>query len=81
MAKQAVVAEHKPGIVEKVRIFIEEVQAEMKKVTWPTKADLQVSTKVTMYMLLAMAALIFLYDRVFDTIMRFFLLNLPSMLG
>jgi len=75
MAKQVVAAEHNPGLVEKIKTFIEEVQVEMKKVTWPTMADLKVSTKVTMYLLLGMAALIFVYDQVFQNVV-FQLLNL-----
>ena len=80
MAKQVVAAEQKPGILDKVKIFIEEVQSEMKKVTWPTLADLKVSTKVTMYLLLAMAALVFFYDQAFSRLVLF-LLNLPKFFG
>jgi preprotein translocase subunit SecE len=75
MAKQVVAAEHNPGLIERIKTFIEEVQVEMKKVTWPTMADLKVSTKVTMYLLLGMAALIFVYDQVFQNVV-FQLLNL-----
>jgi preprotein translocase subunit SecE len=77
MAKQVVVAEKKPGWFGKIKLFLEEVQVEMKKVTWPTVEDLKVSTKVTMYMLLAMAALIFVYDQVFQRLVLF-LLNIPG---
>lgn len=77
MAKQVVVAEQKLGWFGKIKLFLEEVQVEMKKVTWPTVEDLKVSTKVTMYMLLVMAALIFVYDQVFQRLVLF-LLNIPG---
>lgn len=68
MAKQATVSEQKPGIVQRVRIFMQEVKSEMDKVTWPTVNDLKVSTKVTMYLLGIMATIIFTYDQVFQVV-------------
>lgn len=49
----------------KVRDFILEIQAEMLKVTWPTKEDLQVSTRVVVMLLLIMAVLVYVADQVF----------------
>jgi len=49
----------------KVRDFILEIQAEMLKVTWPSKEDLQVSTKVVVMLLVVMAALVYVADQVF----------------
>ncbi len=65
MAKQATA---KQSLFTKVRTFLEEVRAELGKVTWPTKEDLAVSTKVTMYLLLAMAGIVFVFDKVFEII-------------
>lgn len=76
MAKQLVV-ENKPGVIQRMRTFFEEVRNEMKKVTWPTREDLMVSTKVTLYLLLIMAVIIFVYDKIFAVVVLF-LLNIAS---
>lgn len=65
MAKQA---DTKQNVFSKLRTFLEEVRTELGKVTWPTKEDLAVSTKVTMYLLLAMAGIIFVFDKVFEVV-------------
>lgn len=49
----------------RVRDFILEIQAEMLKVTWPSKEDLQVSTRVVVMLLVAMAVLVYVADQVF----------------
>jgi len=66
MAKQTTVTEAKPGLFERVKDFVEEVRSELNKVTWPTMEDLQVSTKVTLFLLGVMAVIIFAYDQVFQ---------------
>ncbi len=66
MAKQPVNNEQKPSLLQRIKDFFSEVRTEMDKVTWPTKDDLKVSTKVTMYMLGTMAAVVFLFDQVFN---------------
>lgn len=73
----ATATEQKPGVVARVQTFYHDVTAEMHKVTWPTLDDLKVSTKVTMFLLLAMAAVIFLFDKVFEQ----FVLLLLSIAG
>lgn len=62
----ATVTEQKPGLVARVQGFYAEVVVEMGKVTWPTLDDLKVSTKVTMFLLFAMAAVVFVFDKVFE---------------
>lgn len=62
----ATVTEQKPGLVARIQAFYADVVMEMGKVTWPTMDDLKVSTKVTMFLLLAMAAVVFLFDKVFE---------------
>lgn len=57
--------EAKPSLFQRVRIFFEEIQAEMQKVTWPTKEDLQTSTKSVVMLLAIMSVIIFMMDRVF----------------
>jgi preprotein translocase SecE subunit len=65
MANQATANEGKPGIVQKIQDYIRDVKVEMDKVTWPTLNDLKVSTKVTMYLLLVMGVVMFVFDWVF----------------
>ena len=62
----ATVTEQKPGLITRIQGFYAEVMVEMGKVTWPTLDDLKVSTKVTMFLLLAMAGVVFVFDKVFE---------------
>jgi preprotein translocase SecE subunit len=62
----ATVTEQKPGLIVRIQGFYAEVMMEMGKVTWPTLDDLKVSTKVTMFLLLAMAGVVFVFDKVFE---------------
>lgn len=73
----AIATEQKTGPIARVQVFYEEVMAEMGKVTWPTLDDLKVSTKVTMFLLLAMAGVVFLFDKVFEQFVLM-LLNLAG---
>lgn len=54
----------KPGIVVRIRTFIQEVKAELGKVAWPSKGELKSHTSVVMFMLFIMAAIIYVYDLV-----------------
>ena len=65
MAKQVTAAETNPGIIQRIQGFFDDILSELKKVTWPTRDDLMASTKVTLFLLLIMAVIIFVYDRVF----------------
>lgn len=71
MAKQAVASEEKPGFLGRITNYYGEVRTEMDKVTWPTREDLQVSTKVCLLLLVAMAGIIFFFDQVFQFIVLF----------
>jgi len=73
----ATVTEQKTGLITRLQLFYEEVMVEMNKVTWPSFEDLKVSTKVTMFLLLAMAAVIFVFDKVFEQFVLL-LLNLAG---
>ena len=70
-------ADVKPGIIDRLVDFVRDTYSELKKVTWPTMEDLKVSTKVTMFMLLVMAAITFGFDKVFE-LSIFTLLHLVS---
>ncbi len=45
--------------------FLQGVGAEMKKVSWPSKDQLQESTIVTIVGMLVIAALVFVVDQIF----------------
>lgn len=68
MAKQAVATEAKPGPIQRLMDFFQEVRHELDKVTWPTVDDVKVSTRVCMYMLIGMAGVIFAFDQIFNRI-------------
>ena len=77
MATQATAATQRTNPIQRLTDFIAEVRQEMEKVTWPSMDDLKASTKVCMFMLLAMAAIIFGFDQIFNQI----ILALLSMAG
>ncbi len=68
-------SESKAGIFQRMNDFVTEVRTEMKKVTWPTWEELKASTTVTLILLGIMAAMVFVYDQVFQqvvlTLLRF----------
>ena len=66
MAKQIAAVEEKPGIIQRIRGFYEEVMSEMKKVTWPNRPDLITSTKVTLFLIAVMTVIMFCYDNAFS---------------
>lgn len=73
----ATVIEKKPGIIQRSQNFIAEVKEEMAKVTWPSFEDLKVMTKVTMMMLVLMAAIIFVFDQIFFRVIGLLLTIAP----
>lgn len=62
----ATITEQKSGPITRLQEFYGEVMVEMGKVTWPSLDDLKVSTKVTLFLLLAMAGIIFVFDKIFE---------------
>ena len=56
----------KPGIVETVRNFYEDVRSEMKKVSWPTYDELKGLTQLVLWSLLISGIVIGLYDLFFN---------------
>ena len=51
-------------MVAKVRQFAQEVQVEMKKVTWPSREELRGSTMVVIVMVILVAIFIGVIDRI-----------------
>jgi preprotein translocase subunit SecE len=57
-------------IFQKVRQFIREVRAELKRVTWPTRKETVGSTSVVLVLVLIVAAFLMIVDLVLQTLMR-----------
>jgi preprotein translocase subunit SecE len=55
---------------EKANRFSGEVVVELKKVTWPNWKELRGSTLVVMIMTLIIAAILWVFDKIFDLAMR-----------
>ena len=64
----------KPGIVESVTTFYEEVMTEMRKVSWPTQLELKSLTQLVLWSLLVAGVVIGLYDIIFLNLMRLILM-------
>jgi len=58
------------GTLEKVTAFVKESKVELKKVTWPTRQELIVSTIVVLFAVALVAAAIWLVDSVFSILIR-----------
>lgn len=52
--------------------FLVSVEAEMSKVSWPSKRDLFANTKVVLIFMALFTALIFVYDSIFKTVFSLF---------
>lgn len=66
----------RPGVFSRMNTFYHEVVTEMKKVTWPDRAQLQQSTIQILIFVLVIGAIIGLIDLV----MQLVLVRLPAML-
>ena len=62
---------------EKILNYLKETRAELRQVTWPTKAELIGSTIVTIVTTLVLAIFIYAVDKVLETLI-FSILNLKS---
>ena len=59
------------GILKKTQKFTEDVQVELRRVTWPDREQLRNATAVVLVFVLVLAAVIGLMDTVFAGIIRF----------
>lgn len=59
------------GIIKKTQKFTEDVQVEMRRVTWPDREQLRNATAVVLVFVLVLAAVIGLMDTVFAGVVRF----------
>jgi len=65
-------APERKGLKEKVVGFFNDVNKEMKKVTWPTRAELIDATVVTIALCIAFSVFVFGVDKVFEVLLRLF---------
>ena len=68
MAKQGSAAAAKPNLFDKAKTFMNEVWTEMNKVTWPSPEEVKASTKIVLMILVILAVIIGVYDKVFEVI-------------
>jgi preprotein translocase subunit SecE len=74
MAKQAVAGgTAKPGPIQWLRTFYQEVRAEMSKVAWPSRDEIKSSTQITMIILAIFAVIIYVFDLIFKYAVLFLL--------
>ncbi|HIJ65732.1 MAG TPA: preprotein translocase subunit SecE [Candidatus Hydrogenedentes bacterium] len=83
MAKQGTLGSAKPSPLARGKEFFNEVVVEMKKVAWPSKDELKVSTSVVLMLLAFVAVVVGLYDFVFQKVVYDFGFQriLPFLLG
>jgi preprotein translocase subunit SecE len=55
---------------EKIKNFFEDVVKEMKKVTWPTKAELIESTKIVIVVCIILAGFAYAIDMLISQVMQ-----------
>ena len=77
MAKQLAMNDERPGLFTRIRSFYEDVMSELRKVTWPSRDDLKASTKVTLFLIVVMAVIVFVYD----TVLGGFIMGLLRLAG
>ena len=58
------------GILKKTQTFVEEVQVEMKRVTWPDREQLRNATFVVLVFVVILAIIIGAMDAVFSWLVR-----------
>ncbi len=56
---------------EKVKVFLKEVKAEMKKVSWPSRKDVAGTTFVTIVATLALAIYLYFADIIFTFLVKY----------
>jgi preprotein translocase subunit SecE len=55
---------------EKIKFFFEDVVKEMKKVTWPTKAELFESSKVVIVVCIILAGFTYVIDMIINQVIQ-----------
>ncbi len=60
-------------MIEKVRNFLSETKAEMKKVTWPTREELKESTKIVIIATVLVTFFVGVIDQILTQIIKMLL--------
>jgi len=60
-------------MIEKLRIYLAETRTELRKVTWPTVAELKESTRVVIIATIMLTAFIGVVDQILNRIVQFVL--------
>ena len=55
---------------EKIKNFFEDIVKEMKKVTWPTKAELMESTKIVILVCIILAGFTYVIDMLINQVIK-----------
>lgn len=58
------------GIIKKTQLFVEEVQVEMRRVTWPDREQLRNATIVILIFVMILAIIIGAMDTTFSWLVR-----------
>jgi len=53
-------------MIAKTKKFVQDVQVELKKVTWPSWKELRGATLIVVVMTLIIAAILWIFDKIFD---------------
>lgn len=61
-------------VLEKIKKFYRGISAEMKRIIWPTKQVLVKNTCVSLGVILASSAVLFLFDRIGQAFVRLILM-------
>jgi len=57
-------------MLEKIRKFLSEIKAEMRKVTWPTREELKESTKLVIIATFVVTVFVGLIDQILSLVIR-----------
>ena len=55
---------------EKIKNFFEDIVKEMKKVTWPTKAELMESSKIVIVVCIILAGFTYIIDMIINQVIK-----------
>jgi preprotein translocase subunit SecE len=60
-------------MIEKLKVYLSETRTELRKVTWPTIAELKESTRVVIIATIVLTAFIGVVDQILNRIVQFVL--------
>ena len=69
--RQAQRQPQKKGFFAGIKDFFRGVRSELKKVSWPNREQLRQSTTVVVIIVLVLGVYVFVWDRVFEAVVKF----------